>query len=170
MQMHKHNCLHSYTFAKLSLSIFWVLGILLGLCLSSSLTEDSHSLVRTLLNSRVSTVGLITNLLLYVILSAIAWKLKLPAIYILLAFTKALSYGFCICSIGYAFQGAGWLLRWLYLFSDSCSSALLLWFWYRNISLPSDRSAKDLYISGIITITIALIDVNCMIPFSQRLF
>ena len=170
MQMNKHNYLHLNTCAKLSLTISWLLGILLGLYLSLSLTEDSYSLVRTLFNSRVSTVGHITSLLLPVILSAIAWKLELPALYLFLAFTKALCYGFCICSLGYVFQGAGWLLRWLYLFSDSCSSALLLWFWHRNMSLPNHRSAKDLYISGITTIAIVLIDMYYVIPFSNGLF
>ncbi len=169
MQVNKHNSQYSYTWTRVFLSVIWILGIFLGLYLSVSLTENSKSLVRTLLESRVSTVGLIANLFLPFIISAIVWKFKIPAIYLLLAFTKAICYGFCLCSIGYVFREAGWLLRWLFLFSDTCSSALLLWYWYRNITF-NHSSAKDLYICGILAVSIALIDICHVIPFSLRLF
>lgn len=170
MQKHNHYSAYSYIRIKILLSICWVLGLLLGLYLAIHLPDNSHSLVRTLVHSRVSTVGLITNLFLPIILSAIVWKLKIPALYLFLAFIKAICYGFCFSAMTLAFQEAGWLLRWLFLFSDTFISVLLLWFWFRNIAKPKECGARDLCICCVLAIFICLADVCYVTPFSNGLF
>ena len=168
--MHKRSVLYSNSIARLLLAIIWILGILLGLYIAVSLPDNSRQIVAALTQSRVSVVSIIGCFFVPVILSAIVWKVKYLALFFVLAFLKAVCYGFCFCTIGHVFRDAGWLLRWLFLFSDSCSSALLLWFWYRNITPMDHRVTKDLFICGIISAGVILFDICYVIPFCQRLF
>ncbi len=170
MQKHKHYSKYSHIRFKILVSFCWVLGLFLGLYLAICLPEASYSLVRTLVHSRVSTVGLFINLFLPIILSAIAWKLRISALYLLLAFIKAIGYSFCFCAITCIFQGAGWLLRWLFVFSDTFISALLLWFWFRNVTPQNKRGARDISICCVLAFFIFLAEICYVIPFSQRLF
>lgn len=170
--MQKHN--NTFTFSNIYmtffLSICWILGLLIGLFLAICLPDESRYLVHTLVYSRVSTVGLLINLFLPIILSAIVWKLKFPALFLLFAFIKAISYGFCFYVITYIYHEAGWFLRWLFLFSDTVLSVLLLWFWFRNINAINKQGRKDVCICSILVLLISLLDIYYVSPFLQRLF
>lgn len=170
MQKHIDHSTYLYIRFRILLSIVWILGLSLGLYLAIHLQDPSRSLVHTLFRSRVSTVGLCINLFLPIIFSAIVWKLKIPALFLFLAFIKAVGYSFCVCAITYMFYEAGWLLRWLFLFSDTFICALLLWFWFRNITTQTKRGTKDLCICSVLAICILLIDICYVTPFSQGLF
>ena len=169
MQMHKDYSTYSHIRFKLLLAICWVVGLLLGLYLAIHLPEKSSSLVRALLHSRVSTVGFVANLFLPIILSAIVWKLKIPAFYLLIAFCKAIGYSFCFSAITLLFHEAGWLLRWLLLFSDTFISAILLWFWFSHVNVNTGVR-KDLCICCVLAIFICLADICFVTPLFQGLF
>ena len=90
-------------------------------------------------------------------------------LYILAAF-KAFSFSFCLCAIGYCFGSAGWLIRFLLLFSDSCILPCLIWLWLRCFSRKCIAFKKDLTACIGITVLVGFIDYFVISPFLLSVF
>lgn len=153
---------------RLLLLIGWVLGILLG-CLSSRFLSDVASLMHTLMYSGMSIVGGLAVCFLPLLITAIILWFKKVWLLIALAFTKAFLFGAASGIIMQAFRHAGWLLRCLFLFSDSVLSVLYVHLWFTIIKDRTD-SKKALLHTAIYCSAVFIIDYFVVAPFTAMLF
>ena len=153
---------------RLLLLIGWVLGILLG-CLTVRHISVDDSLMRTLMFSRMSIVGgLAVSFLPLLITAMIAWFGKAWYL-ILLSASKAFLYGIASGVIMRTFSNAGWLLRWLFLFSDSALSISYMRLWFCIIKGECDLK-RELLFSAICCMAVFMIDYFMIAPFVAMLF
>ena len=114
------------------LGVAWIAGLLsgCGLFLSANIPL---SLMRGVLDSSVSIVTMLTNLMLPFLLSAFAVYLSQPWMLILFGYLKLFLVGYVSLGITVSFDSAGWLLRMLILFADLISLPLLFWYQYKGV-------------------------------------
>ena len=113
---------------RLLLISSWILGILCG-CFFATQTSDKASLMHMLLQSHMSIVGGLAVSFLPLCISAVIISLNKTALLIPLAFVKAFMYSFSSACVICAFGTAGWLVRLLFLFSDSLISLFCFRLW-----------------------------------------
>ena len=163
------NLLHDRSLlCRLLLLTGWVLGILLGCIISSHLSVDD-SLMHMLIFSRMSIVGGLAVCFLPLLITAIIIWFGKTWYLVPLAFAKAVLLGTASGIIMRAFSGAGWLLRWLYLFSDSVLSFSYVRLWF-CITKESGIPKKELLYTAIYCLAVFIIDYFIVAPFVAILF
>lgn len=155
--------LHMLLFAFL-----WFAGLLLGLRAAHLPGSAYTSLMLAAFESRVSIVGLAAVLLLPFLFSAFAVFISQPWLLLPIAFGKAVAFGCCVGGISVAFGSAGWLARWLLMFSDCCMLPVLCWFWLRCLS-GGKMPAKDLAVCVTAAVVIGSLDYGIVSPFLAKL-
>lgn len=110
-------------------ALFWVAGLLTGFFLGIRFFDHDHALVYQCFLKDGSLIGLAFSGLLPVLISVVAVRFSLINIAAVYAYFKALSYGLLICCAAICFGSAGWLSRWLFLFTGTVGSLTYLWFW-----------------------------------------
>ncbi len=164
-----HIILHpSFDFRKLYIMTVWLSGLLAGIFFSVQNKDLVLPMMYTsftgtsLLNLLIAVTFpfVVSGLILYFTTS---WFL-LPII-----FFKAFLFSYCSCFISIAFVDAGWLLRWLFLFSSSFNVFFLLWFWFITIACDKSHIAILTFIFTSIAIIIAVIDYLIVLPFTALL-
>ena len=163
------NLMHNRSLlCRLLLLIGWVLGILLG---SFSVRHFSvgDSLMRTLISSRMSIVGGLAVCFLPLLITAIVIWFGNAGYLIPLAVTKAVLYGMASGIIMRTFSNAGWLLRWLFLFSDSVLSISYMRLWFYVVKGGCDPKKEMLY-TAISCLAVFFIDYFMIAPFIAMLF
>ena len=153
---------------RLLLLIGWVLGILLG-CLMGQQIPIDGSMMHALMHSRMSIVGGLAVCFLPLLLSAaLVWlgrvKFLLP-----LAFLKAFAFAVISCVILRIFASAGWLIRALFLFSDSVLSFFFLRLWFCCLK-ENSAGEKDFLYTAVCSLVVFLIDYFIVAPFTTMLF
>ena len=170
--MQNFNRIHSMFFSRnkhiLLPAFFWMGGLLVGILQAANAEDSILSLMRTGIFSGVSIVTLCVARLLPVIISALAFCIA-PVLILPIVFYKAASYGYVATCISYAFQNAGWLMRFLVTFSDGCICAVLLWLWIRYMSAFRAAHHYAALISGLCVISICIFDYCVLIPFTVHL-
>lgn len=159
---------HSRAVSLLLLASFWTTGLLIGYTVAAK--TSISLLMRAFTLERVSIVGLVLVTILPLILSAAAYRLSVPYFILPIAFIKAFLFSFCACALALVYTDAGWLARWLYIFSDSLMVIFLLWFWVRNIPNVKGSVQKDFVICLIAASLLISIDYFIVSPFSVMLF
>ncbi len=149
----------------LCFSLIWLLGLSLGAYVASQTTTIHNSWMQSLYYSRLSIIGFLAMLIFPFLLSAILFRMSFWKMVLLLFFVKAFAFSWLASSIILYFDGAGWLLRWLLLFSESIASVLLVWFWTRNRQGRSNRRQNDLLLCLVIALVIGCIDSSVVSPF-----
>ena len=96
-------------------------------------------LTRMAVFSPVSVVGLSACCLLPFLYAALAAYLSCHWLLYLLCFVKLFLFCFCGCVVYAAFGTAGWLVRSLFQFSDSCLLPVLCWFCLRCLGSVKTR-------------------------------
>ncbi len=119
---------------KILLGAFWVLGMLIPVCIFSQIDVSFSSLMRQAVVGQVSIVSLLTSILLPYLLSAFAVYISKPLLLLPIAFIRGFSLVFVLMAVSEAFGCAGWLIRGLFLFSDLAFMPFLYLFWHRSIS------------------------------------
>ena len=155
---------------KLLLVSVWILGLFLGCYFASRIPADTVSLMRSVTDDRLSIVAIILVLILPLFMSAILLRITMPVLIFPLVLIKAFCFSFCSYGLVIAFADAGWLVRWLLVFSDSCIVVLLLWFWFRNIAGDRRTLKADLAVCSIASALIVFFDYLIVSPFTQMLF
>lgn len=145
------------------LAFCWVIGICLGLIIGSDFDPDVLSLMRMTSESRVSIVGLLLNLLPFV-LSAAAVHYSFPGAFFLLATGKGLCHGFCMFLILAEFSSAGWLLYRLLMFTDSILLIPLFFFWARHIDGSRNFLKRDTWLCLGISLIAGALDYFVISP------
>lgn len=159
---------HGNVIFSITLAIFWTLGLVFGYTVATKISISL--LMRAFTLERVSIVGLILATILPLIISATAVRLSVPFLILPTAFIKASLFSFCACALTLVYNDAGWLARWLYIFTDSIMVIFLLRLWIRNALLSAKTFQKDLLICLIAASILICIDYFIVSPFSVMLF
>lgn len=161
--------LHKREFFVSFLAIFWFAGVALGIVYAGSVAD---SLCGVIVNSLFASATLISNLtvqLLPVVITILIFRIKADVLIFPMCIAKGFSYGFCCFGVCAAFGNAGWLVRGLFLFSDSALVLLLLYFWCRYFY--KENIARKEYITVvIIVLAVSIFDSLMVSPFLASLF
>lgn len=112
----------------------WLLGLIVGCLIFYAAGYECVSWMRAAADSRVSIVGLLSVIILPFLFSAFAVYISHSWLLLIVAFGKAVSFSLVSLGILISFGSAGWLMRFLLMFSDLCALPLLFLFWMRFIS------------------------------------
>ena len=167
--INEHSQINWRKFCKLFLALSWHFGLLCGVLITDKCDPDLLSLMRSAVLSRVSIVGLLAVTFLPFLLSAFAVIFSSPWLMIPISFLKAFSFGYCASAVSTSFGSAGWLVRWLLLFSACCSVPVLYWFWLRHISGSQKSLWMDLVLCAVIVLLIGCLDYRVISPFLVKL-
>jgi len=158
---------HSHIFLPLSLLCTWITGILLGYFYYE---PSFSSMMRIAVSEPVSIVGLFSCIILPLFWSCFFVTVKQPVLILIVCFIKAVSFGFSCGMLTQLYASAAWILRFLFLFSDSCFSVVLLFLWLHRLVNPNIRGFRDFFNCALIGIVIAFADGFIISPFLQGLF
>lgn len=149
-------------------SLIWSAAMICGACLATKARFDSVSLMRALADSRMSIVLPGVVAILPLVLSAVALRLSCAYLFLPIAGLEAFAFGFAGTLIFNLFGNAGWLMRWLLLFTDSVFVILQLWYWFRCIFKPSSNHSVFSFcvLSGVVLISL---DAFVVSPFAAML-
>jgi hypothetical protein len=172
--MYQVKCILLHVFNKLRspiffICVFWISGLVTGLYAASNAPASVFPLVRSLLYHRTSIISLTLVIFFPIFVSCIAYWLDKSYCIFPIAFLKAFSYAYCTFNVVLAYGDAGWMMRWIILFSDSCFVVLLLWFWIRNFSKGSVSFKFNLLVCCVLSTIICLFDYFAIIPISVHL-
>ncbi len=154
---------------KLLLALCWHLGLLAGVLAAAQMDPELLSLMRRALSSPVSIVGLLAVLLIPFLFSAFAVLMNTPWIVLGICFAKAYSFGFVSMAVCQAFGNAGWLIRWMLLFSSVMTAPVLFWFWLRQISGNNGSLWIDFLLCAVLVLFLGILDYRFVAPFLQEL-
>lgn len=165
------NCACKFiTFRTALITSVWIIGLLLGCYLGFQSAEESALIIHNIILVPASFIRLFFALFLPFVLSAFFIRLSVPLLSLFIVFIKAISVGCCSCGMLVVFSSAGWLIRFLLLFSDSLVIVLLLWFWIRNIAGDRRKFYFDLLLCSVLVFFISCIDYFAVSPFLATLF
>lgn len=149
--------------------LFWVLGLLLGAYAAAS----SHNTYTDLI-TEAARKGIASYLsLLFIVFSPWALSIllyrtpsKLP--FMLIVLFKAFTFSFSTYAILTTFSSAGWLVRYLIMFSANVSVVAFLWFWIRRLS--SSVTNKLLTLTAFVVFIAVSVDFWIISPYLISLF
>ena len=150
--------------------LFWLIGLLSSLYFTLETTAFSSALMRSVTEDRLSIIGLFLMLTFPFLISAVLLRFTRPLWILPVVFFKAFIYSCCLYGLTFAYGDAGWLVRWLLLFSDSCVVVLLLWFWLRNASGDLVTYKSDLLLCCFLSVLIIGVDYYIVSPISVILY
>ncbi len=156
--------------SKYVISCFFTFGLLLSFLAASAVGEALLPAMRMVQFSHVSIIGLLSALIIPVFISAFAVYSNESWIIPILAFLKSFTFGYCAFAITAAFGSAGWLVRYLILFSDIHLICILWWFWLRHYPEKGKRILLDTAIAVTTAVFICLLDLLLIEPFRLLLY
>jgi len=147
------------------LALSWFSGIAFGLYFSLSADPMFVSQMRTAVDPSVSIVRLLAVLFLPLLFSAFAVYVSHLWLLIPCCFLKALSFSY-IGGIFFRFsESGGWLVRYLYLFSDCFAVPALCWLWLRCCRCGRRDALISCAVTGLLILTVCVIDDRFISPF-----
>lgn len=153
----------------LLLALCWCAGLLGGCLAFLNWGMAENSWMRGVPGGTVSIVSLVEITLIPFLISAFAVCFSMAWVIYPVCFCKAVWMGFVSLGILQAFGAAGWLVRWLLLFSDLLGAPLLYGFWLRH--LPG-RPVASVWETGMHLAVFALlgsVDYRIVSPFLASL-
>lgn len=118
------------------LIFFWCSGILFGLCAADAADSVVVSLMLRYYLVPVSIVGILLRILFFLMITAFAVCLSKPWLFLPAAFTQAFLLSYYLRVLVLTWQGDAWLIV-LLSYTSLLSACILLWFWFRQISVFS---------------------------------
>lgn len=150
-------------------SLFWFLGLMLGVYYATLLY---NSFVPYILDAtRQSISSYIRQLVVMFfpwILSLFLFRLPTKLPFMLLITAKAFSFSFSTYAVLLAFSGAGWLIRYLFLFSATLSVLAFLRYWICSICGSVTR--RTVVQTVIFVIFVVSLDFWIVSPYLISLF
>lgn len=145
---------------KLFLALLWVAGLIIGGFVFRYTGSNFVSQMPLAVASQPSIFGLLMSSLLPFLFSAYAVYIGWPRILYGISFLKACGLGYLSNSVVYAFQSAGWLVRWLFLFTDISAAAVLYCYCHRHISGVRKLSAGNFSAYAGVLAAVSLLDYS----------
>ena len=153
---------------KLFLASLWVAGLIAGGFVFRYSGSNLVSQMPLAVGSQPSIFSLLNSTLLPFLFSAYAVYIGAPRILYGISFLKAWGLGYLSCSVFAAFGNAGWLVRWLFLFSDIFAAAALYCYCHRYISGVRKLSAGSFSAYAGIIAAVSLLDYSVISRLLQR--
>ena len=116
------------------LAFCWILGIACGCCVFASGEDYLCVLMRRVAFGPVSIVSLIVVSAVPFLIFALCATFSLPVLCYAVCFAKAVSFSLVSLGILVCFGSAGWLCRYLLLFSGCAGAVLVYLYWLRHVS------------------------------------
>lgn len=151
------------------LACTWILGLMAGSACSVHSGTLLTSLMRTAASSRVSIVGLMSAVLLPLLFSAAAVYISNIWLLIPIAFSKAFLFAYFAAGLTLSFGSAGWLIRFLFMFSDCMILPLLWWYWICFIDGRNRLFYRDTAVALAVAVMIGCFDYCTVSPFLASL-
>lgn len=156
------------SFRVVFLAFFWTASLIYGVYISAQ-DLSVVSLMRLLPYCQVSIVGLIAVSFLPLLITIVCAYYRKPIVIYSILVCKGFLSGYCIGGLASAYSSAGWLIDILLLFSDSCITVILFWFWYRHLIRNEHSLKRDGAIAIVSALVICLIDYFIVTPFLASL-
>lgn len=156
-------------YSFLFLAFCWTAGLLSGAAVYLSAEKSLDSLMRGALGRPVSIVSLLCVTILPFLLSAFAVYISKPWLLLPVSFGDA--FVLCFVSLGVMQCGgsAGWLVRWLLMFSASLAAPLLYLYWLRHVTGRRRFSSLEAACVLCLYALIGSIDYRLISPMLVRL-
>jgi len=149
--------------------IIWVFGILIGALLSACNSQLSVNVARMAMSNPPTFIGvLIVNVLPLAILVIMLSRRIVAPVYPLILL-ESLSRGFCGMSIINFLGNGAWVLRFLFLFSPGCVSALIWYLLFNYTRGGEHRFFNDVCILSSLVFLVTVVDYFAISPFLVRL-
>ena len=160
-----------YHLSPLSRVVLLILVWLVGLCVGYLLCDPSYfPLMRCAVIQPVSIVGLFICIFLPLILSYFFVLFEKPIYILIVCFIKSVAFGFSNALIASIFDTSSWLIRFLYLFSDTLFLIFLMMFWLKSIYDKNTSHHRSFQFGAIFGILIGAADYLLVSPLLERLF
>ena len=117
---------HSITLSIVNPVLLWLFAFLLGLQLSYVSDSDLSSLILSAVCQPISVIALLCCRFMPLLLAEIAHAQHRKVLLNCTCLLKAFSYGCTVSLVYLYFQSAGWLIHFLFLFSDTVFCVLHL--------------------------------------------
>lgn len=149
---------------------FWIVGLLVGLLFAYFYGGSFISLMREAVLQPVSIVTLFVCVFLPLFFSLFFAAIRRFLFLYFICLLKAISYGFTAALISTAFTSAGWLIRMLFLFSDTCACMLLLLLSLKICRTEQGNLRRRFWRYAVCGFAVIFIDHIYIAPFLRGLF
>ena len=151
------------------LAVSWCLGIVLGYMAAVSAQSVITDVVQRCTSVEMSIIGGLAVTVLPFLMSAFAVSFSEPWLLLIFSTYKAFSFSFSAWGVCFAFGQSGWLVLFLFLFSDLLMIPLLYLYWLRHIR--GDRAANiwELPLLICISLLVGAVDYRFVAPFLASL-
>lgn len=149
--------------------ILWIGALLLGTLSGAAASNSFLLLMRIAPTSYVSIAGLAVTLLLPFLFIALAIYMNRPHWLYPICFCKVFGLAFSGYGVAAAYGSAGWLVRFLFLFSDIYTTPILCYLTLRHIHTRQAGWKKDIGISAGIFLLAGALDLWFISPFLARI-
>lgn len=147
----------------------WLVGLVFGVLAASGLDDTYFHLMRPLDSHGLSIFRQLAAVYLPFLFAAYAVSIDKSKLILILCFLKAFSFSFCGCLIFILYGSAGWLVRFLLLFSDVITIPALFWFCLRHIDGQILSAKRDLILCALLATVVVCIDYFVVSPFAAEL-
>lgn len=154
---------------RVFLALFWVAGLLCGICVCLLGRSSVSSLMRGAASGAMSIVGLYLVTFFPFLVSAFAVIISWPGLLLPIGFFRAFSYAFTALGITVCYGQAGWLAHILLMFSQWAAMPFLYFFWTRHISGERKLYGWELIASALLCIGLGSIEYWFLSPLMGRL-
>ena len=163
-QFKKKTFLSNCSIYVIVLAFLWTAGLILGILIGRE-NDTFLSLMRTVPDSRVSIVGLITAYFLPYLVFIAAVKAKTPAYVYLCTFFRGFISGLFSAGLFLTFGSAAWLVG-LFLLSDWAVSFIMVWLFLQKQSAKHNKISYYLVAA---LATVAVLDHLFIAPFLVKI-
>lgn len=151
------------------LTASWVLGMLIGYFAALSAGPMLSELITQSAGQRASWTGVMSVTILPFLLSAFAVSFSEPWLLLFISTFKAFSFSFCAWGVCLAFGQSGWLVLFLFLFSDFLLIPLQYFYWLRHIRGDIKPTFSELPLFLAAAAGVGCIDFWYIAPFLSSL-
>ena len=121
-------------YSFLFLAFCWIAGLLSGASVYLAAGDSLNSLMRSAVMRPVSIVSLLCVTMFPFLISAFAVYISEPWLLLIVSFGDAFVLSFVSLGVVQCSGSAGWLVRWLLVFSASLASPLMYLYWLRHLT------------------------------------
>ncbi len=151
------------------LAFSFLFGLFSGIAAFFAYGESVLPWMRSVLYSPVSIVGILCVTVLPFLFSAFAVFISKPWLLFLISFWKAMFFSFFSLGFLVSNGSAGWLIRWLLMFSDLICLPVLYFYWQRSLLQHEKASFAEGLVFFSLLLFIGSMDYRMIAPILSGL-
>ena len=146
-----------------ALAFIWALCLTIGVCLGVNCPQPYLRVLYYAAGSPLTVSGLLISVLLPYGLCMYGTYWKRRWLVYISCSIKILTFAFCSAALSVAFGSSGWLIRFLFQFSDFMTLGVFCWFCMRSVMNIARK--QDFIISFIVYLMVGVLDYCIVSPF-----